>query len=356
MDKNLRKAIYSSLGAVVILALFVTYVGWADILRALLSASPKYLVLGFITSLGIWIAWSASWLIVLGHVGHNFTLTKHLMLFFGGLFANNITPMGRMGGEPFMAWLISKNSDVNYEKSLGAVFTADVINQMPFFTLSVAGLMLFLAFNKATPIIRLISLLLLVVGVIISSFIFIAWTQKNYAQKIAVYLGSIVSTVLDYIGFLTSSIEEKLKEDTISKKVDTFYKTIHSVVSTKSKFIKIVALSHIAWILQITVLYFFLLSVGWRQPSYILIMLVLPISALGSNIPSPGGSGGFEVFLIFLLIVIAGVPASQASVAAILYRTATYVVPTIVGGICVFELSTGAAGIRKIFEKSERYS
>ncbi|MDY6789534.1 MAG: lysylphosphatidylglycerol synthase transmembrane domain-containing protein [Candidatus Nanohaloarchaea archaeon] len=351
MDGKLRKTVVGASVAAVGLISAVTLIGWKEIFGALISSSPRYMALGFVVSLGTWLAWSISWITVVHHVGHSFSFAKHLMVFFGGLFANNITPMGRMGGEPFIAWVLCKNSDVSYEKSLAAVFSADLINTLPFFSISVIGLLMFVILYPTTFLVKFLGTLLAVVGIAITAALVTAWIRKDFAEEMAVFISSIVKEALSRLGLLTKKLEERLNKEMIQEKVDSFYYTVHSVVSTRKRLFKAVIMSHLAWFLEIVVLYIFLIAAGWVEPRFTYILLILPISNIASYFPSPGGIGGFEAVLVLLLVFIAGIPVSTASVAVILYRTAAYILPTIVGGFCVFELSTGASGIKKIFEE-----
>lgn len=351
MGDKLRKTLVSTSVGILLLAVLATYVGWNEIFNALLQSSPRYIALALLSSLGVWLFWTLSWVTIMENSGHSFSFGKHVMVFFGGLFANNVTPMGRMGGEPFIAWVLKNNSDESYESSLAAVITADFINAIPFFSFTLLGLFLFAFFYSSTIIVTLISIVVFIVGLFIFTIIFIGWRRKEMAEGIAVWFVEKLKYLMDSIGLLSDGLRQKMSKEHIMERIGGFYDTIHSVASSKYSLLQALFFAHVAWFFQIVALYFLLVSVGWTGGSLTYILLILPLSTIAAYFPSPGGIGGFEIMIVLLLILIAQVPLSIASVAIILYRGMLYILPIIIGGICLLELSTGASGIKKMFEE-----
>jgi uncharacterized membrane protein YbhN (UPF0104 family) len=57
----------------------------------------------------------------------------------------------------------------------------------------------------------------------------------------------------------------------------------------------------------------------------------VPVGAIASVTPLPGGLGGIEAVLIALLVPLAGVSGATAAAAVVIHRGAIYWLPTLVG-------------------------
>jgi len=64
---------------------------------------------------------------------------KTLPLYFIGLSVNSITP-GRVGGEPFKAYLLNRNVDCRFGKSIASVFTERVMDVVILIAFSIVGI------------------------------------------------------------------------------------------------------------------------------------------------------------------------------------------------------------------------
>lgn len=52
--------------------------------------------------------------------------------YLAATFANYTTPFGQAGGEPFIAYVLSADTEASYEESLASVSTADLMHLLPF--------------------------------------------------------------------------------------------------------------------------------------------------------------------------------------------------------------------------------
>ena len=68
-------------------------------------------------------------------------------------------------------------------------------------------------------------------------------------------------------------------------------------------------------------------------------MLAIPLGSVAGVTPLPGGLGGIEAVLIFVLTPVTSVGAGTVAAAVLLHRAATYWLPLLLGGGSVAALS-----------------
>src|SRR6056297_1732681 len=108
MDFDERGILLGFLAALAVLGALLWFVGVDDILTALSLLDPA--TFAVVVALGV--VWLASWGLalrrVLDSIGVEAGAGESFLLYSAAAFANNITPFGQAGGEPFSALLISR--------------------------------------------------------------------------------------------------------------------------------------------------------------------------------------------------------------------------------------------------------
>ncbi|MCJ7450600.1 MAG: flippase-like domain-containing protein, partial [Candidatus Nanohaloarchaeota archaeon QJJ-9] len=140
MEGWTKRTLFNLGVALVILAVFFHFIGIGEIIKAFRSAKLPFALIGFVSGFGMVLGWIAIWRMVYNLTGYTFNLKELFEIYFAGNFANNITPFGQAGGEPFIAYIMSKKTDLSFSKSFAGVMCADVLRGVPYLVLSFLGL------------------------------------------------------------------------------------------------------------------------------------------------------------------------------------------------------------------------
>ncbi len=327
MRRNAVKAILGFTFAMLIIAAFTWVVGWADILNAIAMADTPLLGTGLLVSFGGLLLLGVTWWVVIRTVA-GYTLRDGMRVFFATQFANAVTPLGQLGGEPFIAYILSRDSDIPIEEGFGAVLAADVINAVQFFSLSFLGIVIFLVYFPLDPLVATVLKLILGLVVIVAAAFILLWTRKRLTLHLLGRVGKRLRWVFDHLGIDRNGASTRRY---LMEKGENFYAILEQVLQQERTVAVALVSSHVAGLAWVAGLYLILLSLGVDAPLSAL-LFVLPASMLAGYLPLPGGLGGIEVALTALLTGVAGVPLAAASAAALLFRVATYWTSLVIGG------------------------
>ncbi len=333
-----------------LIAVMTSFVGIDRIVAILHDTTPYFVGLGFIAASAHIMLFAFNWYIVLDEIGYRVGIWKLIQVFYAGTFANNVTPLGQMGGEPIMAYILSNNSEISYERSLAGIFSADAINALPFFTYSFIGITYFTLFYPTDLIVRMLAATVLVIAAAMIALLGLFWFRAGTALDIIMTIGSRLRSVAARVGWEDMGPLEYMEEDELRERLVEFRETIGSVFSRRSLLVESLIVTHAAGLLNIMALYAFLLAVGWKV-EFFLLMLIVPMTVIAFYMPLPGGLGGVEVVLVTLLVVIAGVQPHVASAAVILQRGTVYLIPTVIGAAFLWYLSSGWEEVQEGMEK-----
>ncbi|MDY6776940.1 MAG: lysylphosphatidylglycerol synthase transmembrane domain-containing protein [Candidatus Nanohaloarchaea archaeon] len=333
MRQRLLKAVVGFAAAFAVLAAFTWMVGIGELTAAVSRASVPLLMAGlalaFLGVLTIGVTW---WIVVKDLTGY--TVEDGLRVFFATQFANAITPFGQLGGEPFIAYILSVDSGESIERSFGAVLAADILNTVQFFTFTIIGIVVFLYFY---PLNSLVSLVLRVVLLLLLAFVvgfLLFWHRKASALRLLGGVGRLVGRLLSRLGMH----DGRSWDAVLTRKGENFYEVIEELAGQKRKVAFALFLSHFMTGFWVAGFYTILLSMGFDAPLSAF-LFVLPASMLAGYLPLPGGVGGIEVAMAVLVSSVAGVPLAVAEAAALLFRLPTYWAVIAIGGTFASHLS-----------------
>lgn len=125
-------------GIVVLVALYAV-VGLGDVVGALSRADSIVVGAVFASAVGWLFAWGLALRTVLGVIAVEVTVPRSFLLLAAATFANNVTPFGQAGGEPFSALVVSRSTGTAYENGLAAVASVDTINFVPSISFALVG-------------------------------------------------------------------------------------------------------------------------------------------------------------------------------------------------------------------------
>lgn len=333
IDVDARKVAVGFLGTAVVLAVLVALVGTGEVVDALgrLDAGSLGLVA---LSGGCWLAaWGACLRAVLGSLDVDIGYGRAFGIYASAAFANNVTPFGQAGGEPFSAYLISRATDAEYEHSLAAIASVDAINFIPSIALASLGLLYYAA--RFTVGDRLVTVAIVVVALAVG-IPAIAYTLWRNRHRVRLGIVRALTPVLHRVAGVVPGFTPP-SADAIRHRVSGFFDAIKRVADDRTRLARAVAFSALGWVFLCLTLWLSLYALDAVVP-LALVLIVVPVATVASVTPLPGGAGGVEFVLVLLLVPTTGVTAATAATAALVYRAGTYWLSTGLGGISVLTL------------------
>lgn len=286
----------------------------SKILSSLSDAELIYIPVAFLTGTMVVVCWSLNWHIFFKSLGINSSFFTTFRIFTAGQFFNNITPLGRFGGQPIMAYLISKKTNSTYEKSLATVMSADLVTVIPMSLYIITGLVFVLITGSLSQELARVSLSLLAflcTGILIG---FLAWFKPGTLEK---YSLKLISKIIKITG-RGRKLEKILKE-----RIEDWEKALESIGNSPKTLIYSLGITGSAFLFRMITFYLVLTSLGlYIHP--IKIMLLIPLISFASISPTPGGTGTYEAAMAGTLLLISDFTLATAVTATILYRTTTY--------------------------------
>ncbi len=321
--------------AAVIIFLFVYAIGWDEVVSTLSKTDLGVFSLGLVSSFVCLVAWSAVWNRVLSVIDHALSRGRITLIFLSAMFANYVTPLGQVGGEPFIAYVLSKSSDIDYEHSLAAVMTSDFLNLIPFFSYAVVGFSYFVTRRSFNSDVRNYAAVFVVVAAVAVSAALFIWHRRDLVESFVLRVAGFLRKT---VGKLSSNLRTALREEDVKERIDGFFETLDLFSENRREMATAVVFSHIGWFFFILPLYTSFLSLGYNVPLGTT-LLIIPVSGLAGFIPLPGGLGGVEIAIAVTIFSLTGLSLPAASAAALLYRLCVYWFTLLVGGISSMYLS-----------------
>ncbi|MFB6253782.1 MAG: YbhN family protein [Halobacteriaceae archaeon] len=327
MDFDRRGILVGFGAAIIILIGLVWVVGVDNVLSTLNMLSLSDIIILLLIALGWLLVWSLALRVVLNILDIPADPIEAFLLFTAATFANNITPFGQAGGEPFSALLISRATEAEYERALAAIASIDTLNFIPSILLAILGLSYYLlVFAVGNQIILILGIvILLAIGVPVIGYFL--WTVRNTVEN---YMVEIIHPFFAFVGRFVPKFTAPSKEDIVHR-VDSFFRSIERIADDKPALIEAFGFSTGGWILMIVALWTTLYALGYTVP-FAATAIAVPVATIASITPLPGGLGGVELAIVLIIVPITGVSAGTAASAALIFRGATYWFPTILGG------------------------
>lgn len=294
---------------------FLIYIADIDqFIEAISQADPGFFAVAFIFGMSTLFFWSWVWYRFFGKMDIDAGIYETVKMFLAGHFLNAITPLGQFGGEPFLAYIISSNTDTDYETALTSVVSSDMINYTPFFTFISGGIIYLALFRSVEGFLLEIAYMTIVLAIVAGTGAYLLWYDSN----------RIESGILKILNFIGSRIEHGDRFIESAKESLRKMKRSFKIAGSDPKFLlKTSLISHLAIVGQILSLYFILLSLGF-DPDFTPIYFVVALSGIATFSPTPGGSGTFEAAFSGLMMLFFQINLATALTSAILFRLTTY--------------------------------
>jgi uncharacterized protein (TIRG00374 family) len=328
MDVDVRGVAIGFTAAAVILVGLVWIVGPEGVAAAFGMLGPVDILLLTLATAGYLLAWSLALRTVLAALDIEATFVDATLLFCSATFANNITPFGQAGGEPFSALLVARATDSEYESALAAVASVDTINFIPSILLAGIGLAYYIAIVAVGNEVIVVTAVVVGLAVGVPTLGYALWRLRSRVQRLTV---SVLHPVTSTVGRVIPSLGVPTKES-VTRRVRGFFRAIERVADSRITLLEALIFSTVGWLCLSSALWLALAAVGHSVP-VAAALIAAPVGAIASVTPLPGGLGGVELAIVLLVVPITAVGADVAASAALVYRGATYWLPTVVGGL-----------------------
>ena len=319
--KRILQAGLGFLVALAVIGLIAVSVGLDELTRVLSGAKLRWVAVGCLSTALCLVAWARAWKVVLGVVGIPVAFRRLVVTYYAATFANYVTPLGQAGGEPFIAYVLSRDTEASYEDSLASVVTADLLNLFPFFSFAGIGFAALLWQSSLPDQVR--PLVLGLAGMAAGVPLLAAGTWRFRFR-----LGRFVLRLAAPVARRTKlfSIES------LRRRMGELNTSFERIAADPRALVRALFYSYVGWVFFALPLYFATLALDVPL-SLLLVFFVVPASTLAGLVPSPGGLGGVEAALLVLLVAVAGLSQPTAFAAALLYRVESYVFALVAGGI-----------------------
>lgn len=313
----------------VLLFALIYFSDYREIIQVFKGSSPLFVFLSIISGLFTLLMWGLVWHRFFDILGLSIKLKKSLQLLLAGLFLNAMTPLGRFGGEPFIAHLIGRRTDATYQQALSSVSSADLSNAIPFATFGISSLGYVAIFSTLEGFIADISLIIISLTVSATIIVYLLWF--NGARKIARFIDKINIFDINYGRWQPYIDSGKERGREILDRLEEVRKQPRKVFWT-------LCISHLAVMGHMGATYFALFAVG-ADPTLHTVFLIVSLSTVFTFSPTPGSAGTLEAGLAILILAFYPVSIATATSVAIIYRVATYLPGVIFGYLSFVSLN-----------------
>ncbi|WP_136718058.1 lysylphosphatidylglycerol synthase transmembrane domain-containing protein [Halorientalis salina] len=327
MNGDRRATVAGFAGAVLVLLVLFWFVGIDEILAAL-SGANRVIVAALVPVAVLWLcAWGMALYTVLQAIDNPVSAPMAVLLYTAAMFANNVTPFGQAGGEPITALLISQAADSEYESGLAAIASVDALHFVPSVVLATSGLAFFAV--ETVTLGRNLQIAAVAVGglaVAIPVAVYLGW---RYRYELEAAVVRLLTPVIRALGRLVPRLSPP-DPDVIEHRIEGFFVAIDRVASSRRRLALALGFSLAGWLALTSSLWLSVVALGYDIP-FAAVLVVIPVGAIASGTPLPGGLGGIETAFVVLLVSTTGIPAAAAGAAVVIHRVATYWLPTLAG-------------------------
>ncbi|MFB6094553.1 MAG: YbhN family protein [Halanaeroarchaeum sp.] len=325
MDVDRRAVALGFLGAALLVGGLVAVVGVGELTAALAAVDSRSMALLCLLGLGWLAAWGTTLRAVLGSLDGAVSRRLSFLLYASAAFANNVTPFGQAGGEPIAALLISRSTGSDYERGLAAIASVDALNFVPSIGMALVGLAVYATRFAVGERVR--SVFVLVVGLAVAALLgaAILWRVRD----------RVVTATASTGDALLRAVDDRLPRVSLDgvrpgERIRGFFTAVSRVAADRRALAVAGTFSLLGWLALVATLWLTLGVLGAAVPVAV-VLLVVPVSTVASIAPLPGGAGGVEAAIVLVLVPTTSVSPAVAGAAAIVYRVATYWVPTVLG-------------------------
>jgi len=316
----------AKLAAGVVVAVLLVYllgvvVGWAETRRRLRVADGRWVAAACLSSLLCLAAWAKTWQVVVRALGVAVPYRKLVTTFLAATFANYVTPMGQAGGEPFIAYVLARDTEASYEESLASVVAADLLRALPFLNVGVVGSGYVLLTRSAGGRTVEFAAALGVLAVGLPVGVAAAWRFRAAVERAVVAAARPVARRTDRIDL-----------GAVRGRLERLSASVERIAADRRALAVAVGFAYAGWALFALPLYLSGLALG-LPVALPLVAFLVPATVVAGAAPTPGGLAAIEGSLVVLLGALAALSAGEALAVTTVYRLTSYWLVVGVGGL-----------------------
>jgi len=269
-------------------------------LKILSEAKISYFILAFIAYLLSVYLFAVRWQRVFCSMGYNLKTSDLFPVIFGGIFANNLTPASRAGGEPLRVFWINKRFGISYTDGFISILFERLVEAIP-----ISMLLIYVLYSFPSLDIDFLP----ITDSLTSNSTYLLLTAFCAA-------GVLIGVFREKLSSLFSSVKQNWKK-------------------LNNSFFPVLFLSCGVWILDIIRLKLISLALNLPLSIYLIAVVSILYLILGSLPITPGGLGIVEGGLISILLYF-GLELASASSFVFLERFISFGLSSVIGFFYLF--------------------
>jgi uncharacterized protein (TIRG00374 family) len=320
---NLRK----SVGLIVVAIVLMAIAGWLlahenfyQMLAAVKSANPLFVALAVaIYCINVAI-WAVRWQTTMSFIDCRMGFGTRYSILWATIFLNNITPVARVGGDPFgRVYMMRKLGNTSYSSATASIIGEHAFTPLVIVSFLMAGLIL--RYGKGS--IQL-ALVLAVVWALVA-LVAVFGPRFFFRKRIAIKgISGITSRVLGWFG-KRGMVRE------IVRGTQAFYSSTYATIAKWKNVLAIGSLTLLIGAFDVVRLYVIFLALGYDHVTLAMLLAASSFPVIVGLIPFlPGGLVLVEGSLISVFALF-GVPLDLALAATVIERGISFVLSTMVG-------------------------
>jgi uncharacterized protein (TIRG00374 family) len=333
-----RRTLLGFLAGVALVAVLVAVVGRRSVTTATsVSGWAVAVTVGFVAGglllwgLGLWVVFDA--------VDRPVGVGPSVALSLAGTALNAVTPFGQVGGDPLTAGLIARATRTEYEVGLAAIGATNAVIRLVSVAVGVVGVgVLLLRDGPGSALLPTAGSVVVSVVVVVLLALFAWWRRAALADVFV----SLLTPLARAAGRVVPGVRPPDRES-VTARVGSFVASLERLAGEPRHLAALALVGCLGEVAVAGALWTALSAVGTPVPLS-LAVVVLPLARVTAILPTPGGTGGVESALVWLLVVTSGAEASTVAGGVLLYRLAAFWLPLAVGGTLTVALFTRESG------------
>ncbi len=318
------KPLATAIGTAIALILVILFwLGPERIWETLVNANPYYLGLALGIQILDVLVLTTRWHIFLRNVG-DIDFKTTLALTVCGTAVSNITPSGRVGGEPLKAYLLKKRYGIRYGASFATIILERIVDMLAFLIISFVAIFYGIVYFKLPGHV----IFLLVIAFLFSLSILLGLWYVTLKKRLR---SEGISDWLEKHEWISKKIpvlnyyKEKLTDSLLN-----YYSHVAKIASNTDALMYGFLVSIVYWFLEISRAYVIFLALGINAP-FPVIALAYVFSAIIGSLPFGVGGVGLTEGTMILIYSTSAINSVVASLATLIDRLISYWLMIFVG-------------------------
>ncbi len=318
--KALLIALLSAAGLFLALGIWL---GPQKFFEAISKANLRLMVVAFVIEIIDLVVMAARWHVFLKDI-IDIDFLSTLSINLAGASVSNITPSGRVGGEPLKAYILKKRYGMRYGAGFATIILERIVDMLAFTIISIIAILYgIFYFHLSWSVISLLFLALGFTGSMLVGMWYLTLEKRLRSKSIVSWLDrhQWITSHIPYVSHYKGKIADSLTN---------YYSNVARIAGHPDTMVAGFFISFIYWVVEISRAYVIFLALGVNPP-FPVIALAYIFSAIVGSLPfGVGGVGLTEGTMIFIYSA-GSINAVIASIETLLDRLLSYWLVIIAG-------------------------